>query len=402
MKIAFLTNFNKLNHGGLLQKYPNVLELDFSHQYQALQEFNYWSSAWHQSLSKLGYEVLLLPITNGGTIYQKWCAENGLTYVDDEETIIRMLNHHQPELLIYNHFFSRFINRIRKEVPSIKKVVSMLGSATVDWDLYKYTELSITCSLTFVAENAKHGVKSYRIHHAFDPATLLRLQNNPKNGKFVFIGSIQRRKHYHYYREKLLKLLVRHTPIEIYSPSIYFTWKDDAMTVLKQAVYLGLTPVRAIPTLYKQLNRIKKFEKILTLQDFPRFPVDWELKKVLRPAVFGDEMFQTLQDASLVFNVHLDGQTSSSNIRQFEVTGVGTCLLTDFKPDLPEIFIPDQEIVAYNTPEEAVEKARWLLEHPEERERIAQAGQQRTLRDHTFDKRAEELQALIKEKLDMY
>lgn len=401
MNTALITSYNKLHHGGLLTKYPNLVSYSYAEQYNILKEFNYWPASWHNALAKLGFNMLTLPVINAGNLYQRYCFEQELDYQDDEDVIIYLLKKHQTELLIYNHHFSRFLSRVLQSVPSIKKVVTILGSATVDWDLYKYTDLSVTCSLTFVAENAKHGVKSYRIHHAFDPETLRRLQNNPKNGKFIFIGSIQRRKHYHYYREKLLKLLVKRTPIEIYSPSSHFTWKDDAMTVIKQAVYVGLTPARAIPQLYKQLNRIKKFEKILTLQDFPRFPVDWELKKVLHPAVIGDDMFQTLQDASLVFNVHLDGQTSSSNMRQFEVTGVGTCLLTDYKPDLPEIFIPDQEVVTYNTPEEAVEKAIWLLNHPIEREQIAQAGQKRTLQDHTFDHRAEELQALIKEKLGM-
>ena len=399
MKAALLTTFNKLHHGSLLEKYPNLTQMPFGQQNEALAEYNYWPGSWNNALSRLGYDMLTLPILNAGSLFQKWCEENNFPYTDDEETIIEMLRRHQPELLIYNHHFSRFLSRIRQRVPSIKKVVSMLGTATVDWELYKYVDLSITCSLTFVEQNAAKGVQSYRIHHAFEPELLTHLEKRPKNGKFIFIGSVQRRKHYHYEREKLLKMLVKKTPIEIYSPGYYFTWKDDLKTVAKQLVYIGLTPVRMTPALHGRLNRIKKFEKILTLQDFPRFPVDWSLKKQMRPAVVGYEMFQTLQDASLVFNVHLDGQTSASNMRQFEVTGAGTCLLTDFKPDLPEIFVPDQEVVAYHSPEEAVEKALWLLNHPDEMNRIALAGQARTLKDHTFDRRAEELHALMLEKL---
>jgi spore maturation protein CgeB len=40
------------------------------------------------------------------------------------------------------------------------------------------------------------------------------------------------------------------------------------------------------------------------------------------------------------------------------------------------------------------------LEHPQEREAIAQAGQARTLKDHTFDQRAIELDYIIRRELN--
>ncbi len=86
-------------------------------------------------------------------------------------------------------------------------------------------------------------------------------------------------------------------------------------------------------------------------------------------------------------------------MRLFEATGVGTCLLTSFRPNLPNLFEIDREIVTYSSPDECAEKARWLLENPEDRERIARAGQQRTLRDYTFEKRADLMDELIRRKL---
>jgi glycosyl transferase family 1 len=46
-----------------------------------------------------------------------------------------------------------------------------------------------------------------------------------------------------------------------------------------------------------------------------------------------------------------------------------------------------------------IDKAKWLLDHPQERRVIAQAGQRRTLAEHTYDQRARELDALIREAL---
>jgi spore maturation protein CgeB len=86
-------------------------------------------------------------------------------------------------------------------------------------------------------------------------------------------------------------------------------------------------------------------------------------------------------------------------MRLYETTGVGALLLTDWKQNLHELFEPDAEVVTYRTPEECVEKIRYYLEHEDDRARIAQAGQARTLRDHTYRSRMEELVALVEKYL---
>jgi spore maturation protein CgeB len=78
-------------------------------------------------------------------------------------------------------------------------------------------------------------------------------------------------------------------------------------------------------------------------------------------------------------------------MRLFEATGVGTLLLTDAKVNLPYMFTPGKEVVAYRTTEECVELARYYLENEAERRAIAQAGQQRTLAEHTYFRRMQEL-----------
>jgi spore maturation protein CgeB len=59
----------------------------------------------------------------------------------------------------------------------------------------------------------------------------------------------------------------------------------------------------------------------------------------------------------------------------------------------------DNEVVTFKTADECIEKVKYLLEHEEQRQAIARAGQQRTLRDHTFDNRAAQLDDLIREKI---
>ena len=50
-------------------------------------------------------------------------------------------------------------------------------------------------------------------------------------------------------------------------------------------------------------------------------------------------------DNNFVLNIHSDEfwLITGGNIRMFEATGVGSCLLTDHKQNLQDLFIPDEE-----------------------------------------------------------
>ncbi|HEV2722504.1 MAG TPA: glycosyltransferase, partial [Thermoanaerobaculia bacterium] len=71
--------------------------------------------------------------------------------------------------------------------------------------------------------------------------------------------------------------------------------------------------------------------------------------------------------------------------------GAGALLVTDWKENLHDMFEPEREVVTFRTREECREKIEHYLAHPAERDRIAAAGQARTLRDHTYAVRMPEL-----------
>ena len=77
-------------------------------------------------------------------------------------------------------------------------------------------------------------------------------------------------------------------------------------------------------------------------------------------------------------NHHGDVPPYANNLALFEATGVGTLLITDWKQNLHEMFEPGKEVIAYRTREECAELIRYYLEHENEREEIARAGQRRT------------------------
>jgi spore maturation protein CgeB len=74
---------------------------------------------------------------------------------------------------------------------------------------------------------------------------------------------------------------------------------------------------------------------------------------------------------------------------------MGACLLTERQENLGRYFEPDAEVVTFGSPQEAAEKADYLLAHESERLGIARAGQARTLRDHTFAVRTRQLDEII-------
>ncbi|MEW6277021.1 MAG: glycosyltransferase, partial [Candidatus Eremiobacterota bacterium] len=126
----------------------------------------------------------------------------------------------------------------------------------------------------------------------------------------------------------------------------------------------------------------------------------WRLKPRIRPPVYGLEMYRVLNRAKVTLNMHaaVAGQ-EAANMRMFEVVGTGSCLLTDFKPNLSQFFEVDREVVAYRTIGECRDKVRWLLDHPAEREAIARAGQARVLRDYGHAQKARRLDGMLRREL---
>ena len=117
-------------------------------------------------------------------------------------------------------------------------------------------------------------------------------------------------------------------------------------------------------------------------------------------------MYETLQRSRITLNRHarIDVRGSvvtslANNMRLYEATGVGTCLLTEERDNLREMFEPGREILTYRDTKECVEKIRYFLEHADDRGTIGRAGQERTFREHTYAARMQELCGYLRARL---
>jgi spore maturation protein CgeB len=82
--------------------------------------------------------------------------------------------------------------------------------------------------------------------------------------------------------------------------------------------------------------------------------------------------------------------------RTFEVPGAGGFLLTEDAPGLERNFAIGAEISTFVSPEELIAKARYFLDHPIERDSIAQAGYERTSAEHTYEQRFAQILAALR------
>ena len=121
------------------------------------------------------------------------------------------------------------------------------------------------------------------------------------------------------------------------------------------------------------------------------------LRKVFRGKVFGIEHLKVLSESKIVINHHGDILPWAHNLRLFEATGVGSLLITDKLPNLENLFDVGKEVVAYSDADECISLIKKYLEDGEERDKIAQAGQKRTLRDHTYKERVNEIKKFLRE-----
>ncbi|MGR4843709.1 glycosyltransferase [Rhizobium sp. LARHSG275] len=125
-------------------------------------------------------------------------------------------------------------------------------------------------------------------------------------------------------------------------------------------------------------------------------PRSSSIRKRHNGEVWGPDMYRALARSRITINRHINvAENNANNMRLYEATGVGSLLITDRKDNLGEIFEVGKEVVAYSNAAEATELVRYYIDHPDEADAIAKAGQARTLKDHTYKSRMAELVPIL-------
>ncbi|MGO6971207.1 CgeB family protein [Rhizobium leguminosarum] len=239
------------------------------------------------------------------------------------------------------------LNELKKTVPLI--VGQIACPLPPDGFLRPY-DLILTSFPHFVPRFHEMGIKSEYFRIGFDTRVLDILGDVPRDVPVSFVGGISR---HHGKAIPLLEHLADTTPIQFFG-------------------YGARTLPRSSP-----------------------------IRKRHNGEVWGPDMYRALARSRITVNRHINvAENYANNMRLYEATGVGSLLITDRKDNLGEIFDVGTEVVAYSSPAEAAELIRYYIDHPDEADAIAKAGQARTLKDHTYRSRMEELMPILERYLE--
>ena len=261
------------------------------------------------------------------------------------EILAAQIRHYRPDVILNQVLDGISGEFLREMKPHARLLAGQFASPLPeDADLGMY-DLLISSLPNFVDRFRRAGVPAELNRLAFEPRILDAVPAGERDWPISFVGSISR---HHDERGKLIESICEEFDFRIFG------------------------------------------------QGVERLPQDSPLRARHCGPAWGSGMYRVLGRSKIALNHHIAiAGPYANNMRLYEATGMGALLLTDWKENLHEIFEPGREVAAYRSHDECLEMIRYYLEHEDERAAIAAAGQKRTLRDHTYGRRMEELAAII-------
>jgi len=103
-----------------------------------------------------------------------------------------------------------------------------------------------------------------------------------------------------------------------------------------------------------------------------------------------DEWIKIYSAAKIALAIHYqDGVIIcyQASPKVYEILACATFLITDAQKDVLSLFRDKDELVVFNDVVELRRILKYYLDHPQEREIIAQKGREKTIKEHTYIKR---------------
>lgn len=337
-----------------------------------------------------------------------WAQERSFPFTEEswlQQIVIEQVKEFKPDVLFYQdlYLFDRnFRDQIKHATNALSTTLGWRTAPTRNFSGFEDLDLVLTSSPAFAHAFKESGAQSAVLPFGFDPILLEETNEQSDRIPFSFLGTVGISTGDHSSRYRLIRELLLTTPLEVFSS----TEGGLSVNPLKR---------RVLSFLYRLNRRLAPAglqHELLTHLPGIRSVKDWETDRALpelhqmykerwHPPRFGLDYFQTLRNSLVSLNAHLDATGDYAvNMRLFEATGMGSCLLTDSKSNIEDYFEPDSEIVVFRSVQECRSKALSLLNDPRECSRIAKAGQARVLRDHSMEQRVLLLDALIKSILE--
>lgn len=141
----------------------------------------------------------------------------------------------------------------------------------------------------------------------------------------------------------------------------------------------GLNKAALLLSMNKQITRNERIILLKLLSEFCKVHLySTEHPDLLKDvpfmgtAAYYTEMPKIFRLSKINLNPTLRSIQSGITLRSLDIIGSGGFLLSNFQPDFLEFFRPDQDIVMYESIEDALDKAKYYLFHEEKRQQIMQ------------------------------
>jgi len=351
-------------------------------------------------------------------LQKRWADENGIKFPKDSwkrDILLAQINKSKPDILYFQDIHSLSVDDfcdIKRNFPFVRKVIVFRGYPGLDDESLKKistADIVLVGSPVLKAKLEEYKIASHLTYHFFDERILQKISDQ-KLYELTFIGtSGYGYGNAHLPRYIMLTELLKRTDIKLWIDEVGHKArngiKDNARNLLKAFLYKNnkifnffekLQVPKQLVNLIEEMKKETKYLKGMNIT-YPLIPLSEKYKNRCFKSVFGLEMYQTMANSKITLNRHsLAAGSFSDNIRMFQATGVGSCLVTEKSKNLSQLFEEDSEVVTYSSTEECIEKINYLLENESIRKSIAQKGQQRTMKCHTATRRAEEIDNIIK------
>jgi spore maturation protein CgeB len=389
-----------------------------------------FSNYFSRSMAALGHEVIEV-VFDHKPAQKAWAREHNVPWNEKTwqwEIPLAQIGAFKPDILNLHSLVNIPAGigaEAKRRFPYIKKVTAFVGSKIYEHQLPGVDFLMVGVR-PMVEQFRSRGIETHLVYHGFDTAIAKTMtdvsQRDSTRHQFTFIGTSG-----FAYQDSFVKrywllvdLLIR-TRLEAWvSDGEQLMPKTHAMDwsivesmrhrLIAQAqetksidglkVYLA----KFVGSMTGLMSRdvIEEYQKFVVPGDheasplLPVVPLTKVVPEKCHPPVFGLDFYDLLSRSDITLNVEADiNMGVTANMRMFEATGVGACLLTEDTPNIGDLFESDYEVVTYASTEECIEKSQYLLKNPTVRNSIAEAGRARTLRDHTVEQRCAQVDELF-------
>ena len=187
---------------------------------------------------------------------------------------------------------------------------------------------------------------------------------------------------------------------ELLSDDIVKEFKEHLPGFYTYPAETFLTDKRTMSQLYIG-NGITAMERVDTFKVLSeRFPVSIYTASDTKdiPKLHNMGLAKTLTEMPLIFknskiNLNLTSKAIRTGLplRIFDILSCGGFIISNYQPEIPELFTPGEDLVMYGSFDELLYFCDYYLSHDDERIQIAEAGYEKLKANYTYEKQLEKL-----------